>query len=145
MLLDSYTKAWDVFVGHFEETVLIDNRIITPHALRCLERGVKASACAEGVLKMRVMESLERAWQAIDSLGKSTLDDRASAAETKQNLRLQPLTQEALIAYVDVIQCVRSTSRGIDGKEWDFPRLTRLMVILKGNFIPLNCLIALSL
>ena len=126
ILLDSYPKAWDVFVRHVEETVLLDNRVITPHVLRCLERGVKALALAEGVLKMRVMESLERVWQAIDSLGKSTLDDHAA----EQNL---PLTQEALIAYVDVIQCVRSTSKGTDGKEWDLPRLTRLMVILKGT------------
>jgi hypothetical protein len=101
------------------------------HALRCLERGVKASAGAEGVLKMRVMESLERAWQAIDSLGKSTLDDHTSA-ENKQNPRQQPLTQEALIAYVDLTQCVRSTSKGVDGREWDLPRLTRLMAIMKG-------------
>jgi hypothetical protein len=131
MLLDSYTKAWGFFVGHVEDTVLLDNRVITPHVLRCLERGVKASADAEGVLKMRVMESLERVWQAIDSLGKSTLDEPASV-ENEQKTPLQPLTQEALIAYVDVIQCVRSTSKGIDGKEWDLSRLTRLMVILQG-------------
>jgi hypothetical protein len=92
---------------------------------------VKASADAEGVLKMRVMESLERVWQAIDSLGKSTLDEPASV-ENEQKTPLQPLTQEALIAYVDVIQCIRSTSKGIDGKEWDLSRLTRLMVILQG-------------
>ena len=136
MLLDSYPKAWDVYVRHVEETVLFDNRVITPHVLRCLERGVKASAFAEGVLKMRVMESLERVWQAVDSLGNSTLDDHA----TRQN---PPLTQEALIAYVDVIQCVRSTSKGIDGKEWDLPRLTRLMAILKGTSYPLRGLIFL--
>ena len=132
MLLDSYTKAWDVFVGHVEQTVLLDDRVITPHVLRCLERGVKASASAEGVLKIRVMESLERAWKAIVSLGESTLNDHASA-ESKKNISRQPLTQEALIAFVDVIQCVRSTSRAIDGKEWDLSRLTRLMVILKGT------------
>jgi hypothetical protein len=78
---------------------------------------------------MRVVESLERAWKAIDSLGKSTLNDHAFA----ENMSRQPLTQEALIAYLDVIQCVRSTSKGIDGKEWVLPKLTRLMTIMKGT------------
>ena len=135
MLLDSYTKAWDVFVDHVEQTVLLDDRVITPHVLRCLERGVKASAVAEGVLKMRVMESLERTWKTIDSLGESTLSDLNdhASAESKKNVSRQPLTQEALIAFVDVIQCVRSTSKVIDGKEWDLLRLTRLMAILKGT------------
>lgn len=128
MLLDSYPKIWDVFLGHVEETVLLDNRVITPHVLRCLERGVKAFAGAEGVLKVQVMESLERAWQAIDSLGKATLDDYAS-----EIIPSQPLTQETLIAFVDLIQSVRSASRDIDGKEWDLSKLTRLMVIMKGT------------
>jgi len=131
MLLDSYTKAWDMFVGNIEETILMDHRSISPPALRCLEKGIKAAASAEGVLKVRVSESLERAWQAIDTLG-SSATKRYQSREDFENSPFQPFTQEGLVAYVDVIQSIRSTSRGIDGKEWDLARLTRLMTILKG-------------
>ena len=48
MLLDSFTKAWDVFVGHFQETILVDHSIISSPALRCVEKAIKAAAAAEG-------------------------------------------------------------------------------------------------
>lgn len=132
MLLDSYPKAWDVFVGHIVEAVRCDDRIVSPHALRCLEKGINTSINAEGVLKMRVMESLERAWEAIDLLG-NIATEHISREDAENSSQHQPLTQEALVAYVDVIQSIRNTGRGIDGKEWSYPRLSRLMAILKGN------------
>ena len=143
MFLDSFTKAWDVFVGHVEDTVLFENRIISPHAFRCLERGVKALANAEGVFKVRVTESLERAWQAIDRLGKLVME-RLVPGEDLDSSPNQPLTQEALIAYVEVIQSMRNTSKNIHGKEWDLSRLERLMVILRGmsvKFVSLSFLL----
>ncbi|KAF8968453.1 hypothetical protein BDZ97DRAFT_1902846 [Flammula alnicola] len=124
MLLDSFTKAWDVFVGHIEEAILLDNRSVSAPALRCLEKGIKGLSGAEGVLRIRVTESLERVWQAIDMIG-SSATKRYASEEDLENSPQQPFTQESLVALVD-------TSKGVDGKEWDLARLTRLMQILKG-------------
>ncbi|KAF9559372.1 hypothetical protein CPC08DRAFT_666543 [Agrocybe pediades] len=131
MLLDSFTKAWDVFVGHIEEAVLIDDRRVSAPALRCLEKGIKALIGAEGVLRVRVIESLERVWKAIDVLGTSATKKYTSQIDL-ENSPSQPFTQEGLVAYVDMLQATRKTSRAMDGKEWDLSRLTRMMEILKG-------------
>jgi len=132
MLLDSYPKAWDIFVGHVEEAVMLDNRVISAPALRCLEKAIKAFQAAEGVLKVRVSESLERVWSAIDKLG-TAATKRYVSQEDMENSPQQPFTQESLVAFVDAIQSARKISKGIDQKEWDIERLTRLMVILKGK------------
>lgn len=134
MLLDSFTKAWDVFVGHIEETILLDDRNVSAPALRSLEKGISAFLSAEGVLRVRVAESLERVWSGIDMLG-TAATRRYTSQEDATNSPHQPFTQESLIAYVDVIQSTRKTSKGADGKEWDLARLTRLMEILKGSLI----------
>ena len=131
MILDSFLKAWGVFVGHIQETILIDNRSVSPPALRCLEKGIKAFSAAEGVLRVRVMESLDRVWEAMDMLS-SSATKRYNSPVDLENSPHQPFTQEGLVAYVDVIQSTRKTSRTMDGKEWDLKRLTRLMTILKG-------------
>ena len=130
MLLDSFTKAWDVFVGHVQKSVLLDNRSISAPALRCLEKAIKASASAEGVLRPRLTEILQRVWEAIDVLGSTVL--RRSSIPAAEGSPIQPLTQESLVAFVDVIQSTRKTSRTLTGKEWNLEKLTRLMVILKG-------------
>jgi hypothetical protein len=134
MLLDSFTKAWDVFLGHIEETVLLDNRNVSAPALRSLEKAIKAFSGAEGPLRVRVTESLERVWRCIDMLGASATK-RYTSQEDLNNSPHQPFTQESLMAFVDVIQSTRKSSRGADGKEWDLVRLTRLMEILKGGLI----------
>ncbi|KIM40831.1 hypothetical protein M413DRAFT_27969 [Hebeloma cylindrosporum] len=92
------------------------------------EQGVEHAA--EGVLKVRVMESLDRVWEAMDMLS-SSATKRYSSPVDLENSPHQPFTQEGLVAYVDVIQSTRKTSRTMDGKEWDLKRLTRLMSILK--------------
>ena len=134
MLLDSFTKAWDIFVGHIEETILVDHRIISSPALRCLEKAITATATAEGVLRLRVMEVLERVWKAIDLIG-SSATRRYNSQVDLENSASQALTQDSLVAFVDVIQNMRKTSRIMDGKEWNLSRLTRLMAILKGVHI----------
>lgn len=131
MLLDSFTEAWDVFVGHIQEAMLIDHSVISSPALRCLEKAIKAAAAAEGVLRLRVMEVLERVWQAIEL----SATRRYNSQVDLENSPHQPLTQESLVAFVDVIQNTRKTSRKMNGKEWDFLRLTRLMAILKGAYL----------
>ena len=130
MLLDSFPKAWDVFVGHIQETMLVDHSIISSPALRCLEKAIKAAAAAEGVFRIRVMEVLERVWQAIEI----SATRRYNSQVDLENSPHQPLTQESLVAFVDVIQNTRKTSRIMDGKEWDLSRLTKLMAILKGAY-----------
>ena len=136
MLLDSFNKAWDVFVGLIEDALLVDHRIISSPALRCLEKAIKAAAAAEGVLRLRVTEVLERVWQAIDLIGSSATRRYNSQADL-ENSPHQPLTQDSLVAFVDVIQNMRKTGRSMDGKEWSLSRLTRLMVVLKGAYISL--------
>ncbi|KAJ6525079.1 hypothetical protein DFH09DRAFT_1250788 [Mycena vulgaris] len=108
--LDSFVKAWDVFVNHIQDTVLLDNRSISPPALRCLEKAVKASSSASEDVKERVVEIWERVWTMADNVGNAILR-RASDAP--------PFTQESLVAFVDIMRCTRNTS-------------PRLMAILKG-------------
>ncbi|KAF5319150.1 hypothetical protein D9619_008506 [Psilocybe cf. subviscida] len=131
MLLDSYPKAWDIFVGHVEEAIMLDNRVVSAPALRCLEKAIKAFQTAEGVLKVRVSESLERVWTATDKLG-SAATKRYVSQEDMESSPHQPFTQESLVAFVDVIQSARKITRGIDQREWSIERLMRLMAILKG-------------
>ncbi|PPQ90332.1 hypothetical protein CVT25_007734 [Psilocybe cyanescens] len=132
MLLDSFTRAWDVFLVHIEETILIDNRSISPPALRCLEKGIKAFSGAEGVIRVRVSESLERIWKTMVALSSAATKKYTSQVDL-ENSPNPPFTQEGLVAYVDVIQGTRKESKAVDGKEWDLERLTTLMAILKGD------------
>ena len=83
-------------------------------------------------MRIRVMEALERVWQAI----KLSATRGCNSQVDLENSPHQPLTQESLVAFVDVIQNTRKTRTGriMDGKEWDLLRLTRLMAILKGAF-----------
>ncbi|KAH9475059.1 Protein MON2-like protein [Psilocybe cubensis] len=131
ILLDSYTKAWDAFMVHIEETILTDNRCISPPALRCLEKAIKAFSGAEGVIRVRVSESLERIWKTLVALSTAATKKYTSQVDL-ENSPNPPFTQEGLVAYVDVIQGTRKASKVVDGKEWDLPRLTTLMAILKG-------------
>jgi hypothetical protein len=127
ILLDSFGNAWDAFVTRIQDCVLLDNRPVSAPALRCLEKAVKALGPAEGVLKPRVAEALQRAWGAIDVIGGT-----ASKRGNEEGSPHQPFTQESLVAYVDVIQGTRATNGALTGKEWDIEMLTRLMAILKG-------------
>ncbi|KAI0354523.1 hypothetical protein OH77DRAFT_1548844 [Trametes cingulata] len=135
MLLDSFTKAWEVFVGHIKDSWLHDNRTITAPALRCLEKAIKSCSAAEE-LKTRTMEALEIVWRACDDMGGIVLEQGPSSPSGKpsvaDNSDVKPLTQESLMAYVDVIRCTRSVGRQLEDREWPLERLTRLMTILKG-------------
>ncbi|KAI0700224.1 hypothetical protein C8T65DRAFT_790748 [Cerioporus squamosus] len=135
MRLDSFTKAWEVFVGHIQDSWLHDNRTITAPALRCLEKAIKACSVSED-LKTRTMEALEIAWRACDEMGATVADREASSPGVKSPTLtgegVQPFTQESLMAYVDVIRCTRGVARQLEDREWPLERLTRLMTILKG-------------
>jgi hypothetical protein len=130
--LESFTQAWDVFVTHIQDSVLLDNRTISAPALRCLEKAIKAlpvldfQPILEGVLL--------RVWAAIDELGDAVLRRVSSPVSTStETWHYRPFTQESLVAFVDMIQCTRKVSRSFDSNEWPLERLKRLMAILKGE------------
>lgn len=128
--LESFVNAWGVFVNHIQDTVLLDNRIISPPALRSLEKAVKASSGAAADVKPKVTEIWERVWKMADTVGHSILRRAPDATATESPHK--PFTQESLVAFLDVIRCTRSISCALDGTEWPIERLTRLMAILKG-------------
>ncbi|KAJ7123851.1 hypothetical protein C8R43DRAFT_1098976 [Mycena crocata] len=131
--LDSFVKAWDVFVNHIQDTVLLDNRFISPPALRCLEKAVKASAGASPDVKPKVTEIWERVWKMTENVGDAILRrGNAGPQLAVTESPHKPFTQESLVAFLDVIRCTRSVSRSLEGSEWPLERLTRLMAILKG-------------
>ncbi|PIL34637.1 hypothetical protein GSI_03416 [Ganoderma sinense ZZ0214-1] len=135
MHLESFTEAWGVFVGHIQDSWRNDNRSITAPALRCLEKAIKALSIATE-LKPRTMEALEIAWHACDAMGNVVADPDPSSPGAKSPTAAisttKPLTQESLVAFVDVIRCTRSMGRQLEDLEWTLERLTRLMTVLKG-------------
>lgn len=128
--LDSFDEAWKVFVGHIQHSWVRDNRTISPPALRCLDKAIRASASASPELKPRVLASLEVVWKACEDMG-STLADPSSGV-SQHNVK--PFTQESLMAFVDVIRSTRSVMKQFDEPEWGLERLTSLLSILKGAY-----------
>ena len=100
MRLESFTKAWGVFVDHIQDSWTNDNRSITAPALRCLEKAIKALSTAED-LKTRAMEALEIAWRACDVMGNLVADWDASFPAAKSPSPavsvIKPFTQESLM------------------------------------------------
>ncbi|KAG6810738.1 hypothetical protein H0H92_010542 [Tricholoma furcatifolium] len=132
MQLDSFSKAWDVFVNHIQDTVLLDSRSISAPALRCLEKAVKVSPSLD--LPPIVSEVLSRVWQMVDIVGGAVMQRSGTMTPTSstETVSYRPFTQESLLALVDVIQTTRKASKTVEGHEWPLDRLTRLMQILKG-------------
>ncbi|KAI0933226.1 hypothetical protein AcV7_004756 [Taiwanofungus camphoratus] len=136
MRLESFAKAWDVFVNHIQDSWINDNRNISTTALRCLDKAVKACAHAEDGLKNSTIQALERAWGACNEMGGMILERRSLIALTKlsgeNESLIKPFTQESLMTFVDVIRSIRSVDKGFSGTEWSLERLSRLMSIIKG-------------
>ncbi|KAJ7226681.1 hypothetical protein GGX14DRAFT_692973 [Mycena pura] len=132
--LDSFVKTWDVFVQHIQDTVLFDNRSVSPPALRCLEKAVKASPSSVADVKGKVTDIWERVWMMADHVGDAILrrGSTVSPSAAAQEGPYKAFTQESLVAFLDVVRCARSISRALDGVEWPLERLARLMGILKG-------------
>lgn len=149
----SFEKTWDVFVNQITDAVLLDDRVISAPALKCLGRAVKAATGAvpeeatekpeelddaaekeKEELKSRIEVLWQRAWGAIVALG-SAVTRRASGTPgtpTFSGQLHQPFTQESLVAFIEVIQSTRTISRKLTGTEWSLERLSKLMGILKG-------------
>ncbi|EMD41098.1 hypothetical protein CERSUDRAFT_111675 [Gelatoporia subvermispora B] len=135
MLLESFEKAWDVFVGHVQDSWVNDSRTISAAALRCLEKAIKACANAPEDAHERAVQALERVWQACDEMGGAVLAKGPKtpvASPGSGAARIAPFTQDSMLAYVDVVRSTRSVARKFQDSEWVIDRLTRLMVVLKG-------------
>ncbi|KAI0795954.1 hypothetical protein C8Q75DRAFT_791099 [Abortiporus biennis] len=135
MRLESFEKAWKVFVGHIQDSWLNDNRTISAPAVRCLDKAIRASATADEELKLQVMVALEEVWKACDEMGDAVLLKSSSAASPSRTALatdIKPFTQESLMAFVEVVRSTRSAGKKFDQSEWSLERLRRLMVILKG-------------
>lgn len=129
MKLESFPRAWEVFVGHVESSWINDTRSISPPALRCLDKAVRALGTATADMQEKTTTSLENAWKVCDIMGQALLDSRNSSVSEIA----RAYTQESLVTYVDVVRSIRLVFRQVRNQEWDLERLTRLMVILKGG------------
>lgn len=134
MHLDSFSKTWSVFATHIHDTVSLDRRNLSPPALLCLGKVVRALSGAEASLQVKVSESAECVWKTCSDMGSMVLQSGGLQISPRTNTaRLhRAFTQESLVALVDVIRNTRSISLSQTGKEWPLERLSRLMEILKG-------------
>ncbi|KAG2050060.1 hypothetical protein BDR06DRAFT_960556 [Suillus hirtellus] len=134
MHLESFSKAWSVFVTHIHDTVSLDRRNLSPPALLCLGKVVKALSGADASLQAKVSEAWECVWIACSDIGSMVLQGERSqlSPSTNTTQHHRAFTQESLVALVDVIRSTRSISLTQTKKEWPLQRLSRLMEILKG-------------
>ncbi|EIW78018.1 hypothetical protein CONPUDRAFT_146079 [Coniophora puteana RWD-64-598 SS2] len=141
--LGSFARAWQVFVRHVQDTVLLDRRSLSAPALLCLEQAVKAlprpsqsSSGSEGYpeeTRKKVADAWLQAWEACDTVGGAVLQGgKMRSANAPLEEVLQAFSQESLVALVEVIRSTRVVSRALTREEWPLERLTRLMEILKG-------------
>ncbi|VDB92020.1 unnamed protein product [Peniophora sp. CBMAI 1063] len=128
--LPDFEGAWAMFVRQARDAFVRDATPVPAPALRCLERALRAAAGAvegadeEG--RSRIEGAAEEAWGAVDAMGARLTDPEPDDAP--------PLTQDALVALIDVISATRSISRALSAneEEWSLPRLTRALAIIKG-------------
>ncbi|KAG2129622.1 hypothetical protein DEU56DRAFT_741289 [Suillus clintonianus] len=134
MRLDSFSKAWSVFVTHVHDTVSLDRRTLSPPALLCLGKVVRALSGADASLQVKVSEAWECVWKACSDMGSMVLQGgRSQFSPSTNTMQLyRAFSQESLVALVDVIRNTRSISLTQAKEEWPLQRLNRLMEILKG-------------
>jgi hypothetical protein len=138
--LPSFADAWETFVTHIRDAFLLDSRAVSAPALRCLERALKAAAtaAADPADAERLRESLaeiwEKTWTKCDEMGVVIVRRAGTVVQQEPaDAPYAPFTQESLVAFVDVIKCVRGISRTLDRAEWPLARIATLMTILKGK------------
>jgi len=135
--LSPFGAVWETLVTHIRDAFLLDSRAVSAPALRCLERALKAAATVAvpsdaEALRSSMVEIWEKTWVKCEEIG-AVVVRRASVAAQYVHAPA-PFTQESLVVFVDVIKCVRSISRTLDGVEWPLQRISTLMTILKGVF-----------
>ena len=106
-------------------------------ALRCLEKAVKAAHASSDDIAERVKIVWHRTWATCDDMGqlvlrrtRPPLPGYAGGGPTSV-----PFDQDSLLAFVDAIKATRTLSKEKEGREWELEQLTRLMAILKGEFL----------
>ncbi|TFY76565.1 hypothetical protein EWM64_g7449 [Hericium alpestre] len=133
--LESFARAWGVFVDHIRDAFVHGSRTISAPALRCLEKALRALragiADADADVKAKVLDAAEKAWSACDEMGDVVV--KATNASTTKTPAALPFTQESLVVFMNVIQCTRGLNRTLKEEEWPLDRIARLLVILKGT------------
>jgi hypothetical protein len=134
--LPSFGAVWETFVTHIRDAFLLDSRAVSAPALRCLERALRAAATAPvpsdaEALRSSLVEIWEKTWVKCEEMGVVVV--RRASVVAQHVHAPTPFTQESLVVFVDVIKCVRSISRTLDGAEWPLQRVSTLMTILKGE------------
>ena len=134
--LPSFGAVWETFVTHIRDAFLLDSRAVSAPALRCLERALKAAVTVAvpsdaEALRSSLVEIWGKTWVKCEEMG-AVVVRRASVVAQHVHAPT-PFTQESLVVFVDVIKCVRSISRTLDGAEWPLQRVSTLMTILKGE------------
>lgn len=144
MLLDSFEKAWDVFVTHMQDSFLLDERLVSTAAMRCLEKSLLAvSAGDPEALRTQAHLVWTRTWAALDAMGKSVTKNTGNTQPNSPTMLthrtsqivtggVTPFTQECLLAFLSVLMADRVVSKKFEqGAEWQLQDLTRMMAILK--------------
>jgi C-terminal region of Mon2 protein len=78
MHLESFSKAWSAFVTHVHDAVSLDRRNLSPPALLCLGKVVKALSGADVSLQAKVSEAWECVWMACSDIGSMVLQGERS-------------------------------------------------------------------
>ena len=134
MYLSTFSDAWRVFVKHIQDTVLLDRRPLSTPALQCLDKAIGSlSEAMDEVMRLRVVDALECAWQAWNDVGGALLQGGGASHSSPAVGSRRAFTQESLVAYLDVVRTMRRMSWQHLRTEWSLERLTRLMEILKGG------------
>jgi hypothetical protein len=133
--LQDFNKAWDVFLAHVQEAVLVDNRSVTAPALRCLDSALQAAKdVKEPPLQERRSYVSSRAWMACEYIGEVIIRDgsnRSPVASPGEG-PLMPYSQESLVAFIDVLRSARKNDEAVADGEWPLDKLSSLLAILKG-------------
>ncbi|EJD40839.1 hypothetical protein AURDEDRAFT_115706 [Auricularia subglabra TFB-10046 SS5] len=143
--LTSFSDAWDVFVTHLQDSFLLDERVVSTAAMRCLEKSLLSINLPDvdaRSLQPQAHAIWTRTWCTLDIIGSSIVKKTGTSQplspvtpsfRTSQIMTggRTPFTQESLQALLAVLSATRSVSKKYDGGEWDLPALTRMMAILK--------------
>ncbi|CAE6434947.1 unnamed protein product [Rhizoctonia solani] len=119
MHLEDYDRGWARFLEIVTESVLVDDRVTSTAALRCLEKGLVSMNTAEGEAVEAASNSKEQTWAACDTIGLA-IEKHASPSEPA-------FTQECLQAFVDVIKVLHASGNS----HWNLERFRRCLAILK--------------
>lgn len=131
--LNSFSRVWDTFVDHIQDSFMHDSATSCTAALRCLEKAIQAASSTPDERQENVEIVWNRSWAACDEMGDLVSKrTRFPAPEGTMGGAVVVFDQNSLLALLDVIKAIRALSRRRQSREWEIRQLTRLLVILKG-------------